>query len=114
MSEHNHVVSKDGSVVMQRVDEALDRIGPGQKEAILENFQSFQTYLGKRIQLALKIGLNEEQLAMAAEKVADYLAKHEEPRNSEEKLLLELWRVGSKEERHQLAHMLVKLAQELK
>ncbi|MNW69860.1 hypothetical protein D3C74_489760 [compost metagenome] len=29
---------------------------------------------------------------------------------SEEKLLLELWKVGSKEERHRLAHMLVKLA----
>ena len=114
MSEHNHVVSKDGSVAMQKVDEALDRIAPGQKEEILEHFQTFQTYLGKRIQLAQKIGMNEEQLAITAEKVADYLAKHEEPRNSEEKLLLELWRVGTQEERHKLAHMLVKLAQEWK
>lgn len=114
MSEHNHVVSKDGSIAMQKVDEALDRIGSEQKEAILEHFNSFQTYLGKRIQLAQRIGMNEEQLALAAEKVADYLAKHEEPRNSEEKLLSELWRVGNKEERHKLAHMLVKLAQELK
>lgn len=112
MSEHNHVVSKDGSVAMDKVNEALERIEPGQKQEILEHFQSFQNYLGKRIQLAKKIGLSEEQLAVAAEKVADYLAKHEEPRNSEEKLLLELWRVGSKQERHMLAHMLVKLAQD--
>ncbi|WP_410512681.1 DUF3243 domain-containing protein [Paenibacillus sp. BR2-3] len=114
MSEHNHVVSKDGSLAMNRVNEALERIEPEQKEAILEHFQTFQSYLRKRIQLARKIGLSEEQLAIAAEKVADYLAEHEEPRNSEEKLLLELWRVGSKEERHKLAHMLVKLAQEVK
>lgn len=114
MSEHNHVISKDGSVAMQKVYEALYRIGPDQKEAILEHFQSFQQYLGKRIHLAQKIGLSEETLAIAAEKVADYLAKHEEPRNSEEKLLSELWRVGNKEERHKLAHMLVKLAQETK
>jgi hypothetical protein len=111
VSEHNHVVSKDGSVAMNKVNEALERIEPEQKDAILENFESFQSSLRKRIQLAQKIGLNEEQLAVAAEKVAGYLAEHEEPRNSEEKLLLELWKVGSKEERHMLAHMLVKLAQ---
>lgn len=111
MSEHNHVVNKDGNVTMAKVSEALDRIDPEQKEVILKNFEDFRSYLGKRIQLAQKIGLGEEQLAAAAEKIADYLAAHEEPRNSEEKLLLELWKVGSKEERHRLAHMLVKLAQ---
>ncbi len=110
MSEHNHVVNKDGNVTMAKVSEALDRIDPEQKEVILKNFEDFRSYLGKRIQLAQKIGLGEEQLAAAAEKIADYLAAHEEPRNSEEKLLLELWKVGSKEERHRLAHMLVKLA----
>ncbi|KWX76245.1 DUF3243 domain-containing protein [Paenibacillus jilunlii] len=110
MSEHNHVVNKDGNVTMAKVSDALDRIDPEQKELILKNFEDFRAYLGKRIQLAQKIGLGEEQLAAAAEKIADYLAAHEEPRNSEEKLLLELWKAGSKEERHQLAHMLVKLA----
>ncbi|WP_342547800.1 DUF3243 domain-containing protein [Paenibacillus sp. FSL P2-0089] len=111
MSEHNHVVSKDGSVTMNRVTEALDRIDPGQKEMILDNFEQFKAYLGKRIQLAQKIGLSDEQLALAAEKIADYLAAYEEPRNSEEKLLLELWKAGNKEERHRLAHMLVKMVQ---
>ncbi|MNW62575.1 hypothetical protein D3C74_407170 [compost metagenome] len=104
------MVNKDGNVTIAKVSEALDRIDPEQKEVILKNFEDFRSYLGKRIQLAQKIGLGEEQLAAAAEKIADYLAAHEEPRNSEEKLLLELWKVGSKEERHRLAHMLVKLA----
>ncbi|CQR58728.1 DUF3243 domain-containing protein [Paenibacillus riograndensis] len=110
MSEHNHVVNKDGNVTMAKVSDALDRIEPEQKDVILKNFEDFRSYLRKRIQLAQKIGLGEEQLAAAAEKIADYLAAHEEPRNSEEKLLLELWKVGSKEERQRLAHMLVKLA----
>lgn len=111
MSEHNHVVSKDGNVAMNQVNDALARIEPEQKENILKNFNGFKDYLSKRVSLAQKIGLGEEQLAVAAEKIADYLAAHEEPRNSEEKLLLELWKVGSKEERHQLAHMLLKLVQ---
>ena len=34
-----------------------------------------------------------------AEKVAGYLVANEEPRNSEEKLLQELWKVGTQAER---------------
>jgi hypothetical protein len=61
--------------------------------------------------MAESIGLSEEQMAIIAQKVADYLAGHEEPRNNEELLLQELWKLGTKEERHMLAHMLVRLAQ---
>lgn len=111
MSEHNHVVHKNGELDVSKVDDAMDRIDDKEKERILADFDSFQTYLNKRIQLAESIGLNEEQIAKAAEKVAGYLAANEEPRNSEEKLLQELWKVGSPEEQHQLAHLLVKLAQ---
>lgn len=56
VSEHNHVVSKDGSVTMNRVNDALDRIEPEQKEVILNNFQEFKSYLSKRIHLAQKSG----------------------------------------------------------
>lgn len=113
MSEHNHAVNKEGSLDVSKVDDAIQRIPEDQREGILANFEVFQTYLRKRIALAEGIGLNEEQLALAAEKIAGYLAEHEEPRNREEKLLQELWKVGNEEQRHQLAHMLVKLAQKL-
>lgn len=111
MSEHNHVVNKDGELDMSKMDDAINKIDDGEKDRILANFDSFKSYLHKRIQLAQSIGLNEEQLAQAAEKVAGYLAANEEPRNSEEKLLQELWKVGTQEERHKLAHLLVKFAQ---
>lgn len=61
--------------------------------------------------MAQNIGLNEELIAKAAEKIAGYLAAKEEPRNSEEKLLQELWKAGDKEQQHALAHMLVRVAQ---
>ncbi|WP_054958068.1 DUF3243 domain-containing protein [Paenibacillus dakarensis] len=111
MSEHNHVVNKNGELDMNKMDDAINRMDDGEKDRILANFDSFKSYLHKRIQLAQSIGLSEEQVARAAEKVAGYLAANEEPRNSEEKLLQELWKVGTKEEQHQLAHLLVKLAQ---
>lgn len=111
MSEYNHVVQKDGDVILDKVDNAINRIDEDRRDRILSDFDEFKGYLSKRINLGRSIGLNEEQLASIAEKVADYLSANEEPRNSEEKLLQELWNVGTKEERHMLAHMLLRMAQ---
>ncbi|MCD9022175.1 DUF3243 domain-containing protein [Cohnella silvisoli] len=111
MTEYNHVVDKDGDVDPSKVERAISSIDSGEKERILRDFDEFKGYLGKRIKLGESIGLGEEQMAVIAQKVADYLASHEDPRNSEEKLLQELWKVGTEEERHKLAHMLVRLAQ---
>ncbi|BBI36294.1 DUF3243 domain-containing protein [Cohnella abietis] len=112
MSEYNHVVDKDGDVDPSKVESAISRMNSGERERILSNFDDFKGYLSKRIKLAESIGLGEEQIAVIAQKVADYLSSHEDARNSEEKLLQELWRVGTEEERHKLAHMLVRLAQQ--
>ncbi|SDS06641.1 Protein of unknown function [Paenibacillaceae bacterium GAS479] len=98
--------------IQEKVKDTLHQMGTSKKEEILSSFTEFKNYLGNRIDLARRIGLNDEQLAQAAEKVADYLAEHEEPRNSEEKLLQELWKIGKEEERHMLAHMLVRFSQE--
>ncbi|MGN7456198.1 DUF3243 domain-containing protein [Paenibacillus pasadenensis] len=107
--------TKDEPKATEAFDRVKDTIGgmdESKKNEILGSFDEFKSYLGNRIDLARRIGLGDEQLAAAAEKVAGYLAEHEEPRNAEEKLLQELWKVGKEEERHMLAHMLVRLSQE--
>lgn len=111
MSEHNHVVNKDGELNTNKVDNALDRISDSHMEDILSDFESFKNYLSTRIKLGKSIGLSDEELASTAEKVAGYLSDTQEPRNREEKLLQELWKVGTSEEQHHLSHLLVKLAQ---
>ncbi|RCX19180.1 uncharacterized protein DUF3243 [Fontibacillus phaseoli] len=113
MSEHNHVVNKEGETALGRVDDALNRMGDERKDEILGSFDTFKKYLSERIELAQKIGLSEETMAQAAEKIGDYLTAKEEPRNREEKLLQELWRAGDQKHRHALAHMLVRLAQDV-
>ncbi|GAA0136470.1 DUF3243 domain-containing protein [Paenibacillus sp. YSY-4.3] len=110
MSEHNHVVNKEGEMALNKVDDAIKRMDGERKEDILENFDAFKRYLGGRIEVAQGIGLSEETMAKAAEKIGDYLAANEEPRNREEKLLQELWKAGEQEHRHALAHILVRLA----
>lgn len=109
MSEQNGNLS--GQEALNKVEETIGGMDQGKKDRILESFDDFKSFLGNRIDLAKRIGVGEEQLALAAEKIAAYLAEHETPRNSEEKLLQELWKVGTDEERHKLAHMLVKLSQ---
>ncbi len=94
-----------------KVEGAINSMSEEKKEDILSSFQGFKSYLGDKVSKGEKLGMNEEQLAKTAQKVADYLAKHEEPRNREENLLHELWKVGDKEQQHHLAHMLVRLVQ---
>jgi hypothetical protein len=114
MTEMNHVVDKNGTIEMGKVCEVLNRMDGKSREEVLQDFEKFRSYLAKRIHMAQIIGMNEEQIAVTAQKIADYLSEHEEPRNAEEHLLNELWKVGSDEEKHMLSHMLVRLAQTTK
>jgi hypothetical protein len=93
----------------ERVDAKLNSIGTEEKEEILKSFTTFKSYLAGKISAGEKLGLSDEALAKATEKVAGYLAKHEEPRNREEHLLQQLWNSGNKEEQHALSHMLLSL-----
>ncbi|MDN7244918.1 DUF3243 domain-containing protein [Planococcus shenhongbingii] len=93
----------------KKVDEKLKTFDQEKKEDILANFENFKQYLGGKVELGEKMGLSEERLAQITEKVANYLAKNEDPKNREEYVLQQLWSVGEKEERHMLAHMLLRL-----
>jgi hypothetical protein len=107
--ESKHMVDKERDVDVSKVEDTANRMSESKKDEILSNFEEFKSYLHSKVEVGEKMGMSEETLAKTAEKVADYLAAHEEPRNSEENLLKELWKVGEQEERHMLAHMLVKL-----
>jgi hypothetical protein len=98
-----------GNKIDERVENKLNSIGTEEKEEILKNFSSFKSYLAGKVSAGEKMGLSEETLAKATEKVAGYLANHEEPRNREEYLLQQLWISGNKEEQHALSHMLLNL-----
>ena len=95
--------------IQGKVQAELNNVDPQKKEEILQNFTTFKSYLGEKVATGEKLGLGEEQLAKTAEMVAGYLANNEEPRNSEENLLQELWKSGDKDQQHSLAHMLVNM-----
>ncbi|MEK3805172.1 DUF3243 domain-containing protein [Bacillus sp. FSL H8-0547] len=107
----NHQV-KDDSIQTEKIENKLDSMNNEKMDAILRDFEEFKSYLGDKVEAGKRLGLSDEMLAKGAEKVAGYLANNVEPKNSEEYLLHQLWKVGNDEERHYLAHMLVKLANE--
>ena len=98
-----------GKDINDRVEAKLDSIGQEEKEEILKNFSSFKTYLSGKVAAGEKMGLSDDTLAKATEKVAGYLANHEEPRNREEHVLQQLWISGDKDQQHALSHMLLNM-----
>ena len=108
-----YVHTKEGvslcMVMQDKVQKELSKINSEEKDQILENFNRFKQYLSDKVELGENMGLSEEKLAKTTELVANYLATHEEPRNREENLLMELWKSGSKEEQHMLSHMLLEM-----
>jgi DNA-binding response OmpR family regulator len=97
---------------MERAEKAVREKSQEEKEQILQNFEEFKNYLGDKVEKGQKLGLSEEAIAKSAKKVADYLAKNEEPKNREEYLLQQLWKVGEEEDSQHLARMLVRLTNE--
>ena len=101
-----------GDNIEKRVEAKLDSIGQEEKEEILKNFSSFKSYLAGKVEAGEKMGLSEEALAKATEKVAGYLANHEEPRNREEHVLQQLWISGDKDQQQALSHMLLNMVKD--
>lgn len=74
----------------------LPQIDVENKEEIIVNINLFKQYPAGDVVLGENMGV-----------VANYLA--EEPLNQEEKMLIELWESGSKEEQKRLAHTLLEM-----
>lgn len=72
------------------------------------SFEEFRRSLAVKLDAAEKMGMNHEQIAQRAEKMAGWLAKATSPTNDEERLLKELWQVSDQQERDTLSHILTK------
>ncbi|WP_029053973.1 MULTISPECIES: DUF3243 domain-containing protein [Sporosarcina] len=98
--------------IKKKLESEVSNMGDEKKDQILQNFNHFKGYLADKVEKGESLGLSDEQLAKTTEFIANYLSRHEEPRNREQYLLQELWDSGSKEEQHSLAHMLLKMVRQ--
>ncbi|MFD2925589.1 DUF3243 domain-containing protein [Halobacillus naozhouensis] len=79
--------------------------------SVLDNFESFKSFLGDRMNQAEGQGMNHSAVNEVAYEIGDYLSKNVEAKNDQEAVLRELWNVADEKEQHAIANMMVKLVQ---
>lgn len=78
---------------------------------VLENFEEWKSFLQDRVNQAKAAGMKEDTISDMAYQIGDYLAEDVDPQNREQRVLQELWKVGSPEEQKALADLMVKMVQ---
>lgn len=76
---------------------------------VLETFEKWKAFLAERVNQAQAIGMSDETISQLAFQIGEFLDQKVDPKNNEERLLKDLWDVGTEEERKTLARLMVKL-----
>jgi hypothetical protein len=79
---------------------------------MIEDFDKWKATLHKIIHVSEVVGMNEDTITDIAKKIGDFLANRVDPENPQQRLLKQLWEAGTQEERHALAHMIVKMVEQ--
>ncbi len=77
---------------------------------VLENFERWKSFLGEQVDKAQAMGVSDDQIALVAKKMGDFLANKVDPKNPQERLLKEMWDISDEDEQRTLAKIMVKLA----
>ncbi|WP_100404425.1 DUF3243 domain-containing protein [Bacillus solitudinis] len=79
--------------------------------SVLDNWNQWKDFLGDRLQQAESEGMTENVINDVAYQVGEYLSQQVDPKNEQERVLAELWKVADEQEQHAIANMMVKLVQ---
>lgn len=76
---------------------------------VLETFDKWKKFLAERVNQAQAAGMSDETISKLAFQIGEFLEDKVDPKNGEERLLQELWQVGTEDERKMMARLMVKL-----
>ncbi|CAM3360497.1 DUF3243 domain-containing protein [Marinicrinis lubricantis] len=76
---------------------------------VLETFDRWKSFLAERVNAAQKLGVSDEMISKLAYEIGQFLDEKVDPKNDQERLLKELWDVGSEDEKKTMARLMVKL-----
>ena len=86
----------------------MDNVSPD--TPVLESFEQWKQFLSDRVnEFKRTTGASDSTIANIATNIGNFLAQKVDPRNREQRLLKELWDVGTEEERRSLASMVTKM-----
>lgn len=73
------------------------------------SWHDWKKTLGRAVNTAEFLGMSDENINKTAYRLGDFLAANVDPGNREQRLLKELWDVGSEQEQRSLAKMIAKM-----
>lgn len=79
---------------------------------VLSSFDQWKSFLSDRVEQAKASGMSEGFIATLAQQIGGFLSDKVDPKNGEQRLLKEMWDVSTDDERHALAHILVKFVEQ--
>lgn len=79
---------------------------------VLDTFDTWKSFLSDRVAQAKASGVSDGMLTQLAYQVGEFLDDKVEPKNGEERLMKELWSVGTEEEKKVLAALIVKFVEQ--
>lgn len=79
---------------------------------VLETFDKWKAFLAERVNQAQAAGMSDETISKLAFQIGEFLEDKIDPKNGEERLLQQLWQVGTEDDRKTLAKLMVKLVDE--
>jgi hypothetical protein len=79
---------------------------------VLDTFEKWKSFLSDRVAQAKATGMSDGVLTQLAYQVGEFLDDKVDPKNGEERLMKELWSVGTDEEKKVLAALIVKFVEQ--
>lgn len=79
---------------------------------VLDTFDKWKSFLSDRVAQAKASGMSDGLVTQLAFQVGEFLDDKVDPKNGEERLMKELWSVGTEEERKVLAALIVKFVEQ--
>lgn len=79
---------------------------------VLETFDKWKEFLAERVNQAQQAGMSEDMITQLAFQIGEFLEAKVDPKNSEQRILKELWDVGNDEERKTIARLMIRLVDE--
>ncbi len=73
------------------------------------NWEKWKKVLGTALDKSRNVGLSDKIIESSVKKIGDFIAMAAEPENESEKLLLNLWKTATKEEKKVIARLLIKM-----
>lgn len=77
--------------------------------SVLDNFEEWKDFLHKRVEQAQSLGVGKDQINEFAYRIGNYLANNVDPRNTQERVLKDLWAVADESQQKTLSNLMVKL-----